>query len=209
MHYDDYTPDTICRSMGMSAFIEPDWTVPTLRLLLKPSFHSEVCITLTGSGPARLSVVALTEMLWLRPRPCTMPAVTEDFSVPNAVIIQAIADFKTALTAENDPARKSVVCDGMGIACCAVTCAGLERFESNVNLPEVKRFVSGLIRLAWETCLLPEARNVLAACGGYVDLEYEHEPIPPGPEVVRILIVGTPEETADITRLVDGNARER
>jgi len=61
MRLEDYTADAICQSMGLR-FIEHSWAqaeTPTLRVVLTPSFHPELCITLSRTADAvRLSVVA-------------------------------------------------------------------------------------------------------------------------------------------------------
>ena len=68
MHLEHYTADAICQAMGLPGFVEESWTQcdgPTLRLLLKPSFHPELCLTLFREKEStRLSVVALAERFW-------------------------------------------------------------------------------------------------------------------------------------------------
>src|SRR5436305_14108874 len=116
MDLKQYPPDVICRSMGLPAFVEPGWSSPTLRLLLKPSFDPEVCLTLTGGADARLSEVALAEMLWRQPAPCALPTWSEQVTAPASMISELVADFGAALAAERDPKGRMVCVDGMPVA---------------------------------------------------------------------------------------------
>jgi hypothetical protein len=64
---DDYTADAICQALGVGG-LDPG-PVPTgwaLRLLLKPSFHPEVCVTLNASDSTRCSaeVVVPAVQVW-------------------------------------------------------------------------------------------------------------------------------------------------
>src|SRR5689334_6957557 len=50
MHFVEYTPENICKALGLPAFVpevEEGWAA---RILLKPSFHVEVCITFVVTG---------------------------------------------------------------------------------------------------------------------------------------------------------------
>ncbi|MFO0757002.1 MAG: hypothetical protein U0359_10940 [Byssovorax sp.] len=59
--------------MGLGRFV-PTATENVLRLLCRPSFHPEVCVTLT---PNEIVAVALQSSLWREPVPARMPEVSE------------------------------------------------------------------------------------------------------------------------------------
>jgi hypothetical protein len=198
-----YTPDAICRSMGLAAFVEPCWSPVTFRLLLKPSFDPEVCITLSDtSGSARLSVVALAEMLWRQPALCALAAWREQVAVPAQAFGEAVAGFAAALAADRQAEGRMVCLDGMPVAACLLSDAGLEQFACSPYRPPVSAFVSSLVRLAWESCRSAGVRNALAACGRYVGLDLPREPVPPAPELFCVAVLGTPDARAELFGLL-------
>jgi hypothetical protein len=209
MDVSQYTPDAICRSMGLTAFVEPGWSPVTLRLLLKPSFDPEVCVTLTDSGePARLSVVALSEMLGRQPAPCVLRAWREQVAMPSSAFGEAVAGFGAALAAERQTEGRMVCLDGMPVAGCLLSGAGLEQFACSPYRPAVSAFLSSLVQVAWESCRRAGVRNALAACGRYVGLDLPRESVPPVPELFRVAVLGMPEARAEYFGLSDQGARQ-
>lgn len=199
MQSEQYTSDAICRSMGLCSFIDPSWSCPTLRVLFKPSFHPEVCITLARLPESSwLSVVALTEMLWRQPSPCRLLEVSEEAGLSLADFDLIRADFEAAVD-DRDRHGRSVVLDGMNVESCYAVDRGLRQFAENVYSyrPAVRAFVSRLINRAWECCQLAQMRNALAACARYVGDDYPSEPEPPVAPGTRILVLGTPENRAE------------
>lgn len=193
-----YTPDVICRAMGLPAFVERDLSPVAIRLLLMPSFDPEVCVTFTClAGDARLSVVALAEMLWRQSAPRALPAWREQVAVPAPLLAQAVVNFVGALTEDRLPKGRMVCLDGMPIAASLLSSAGLEQFACSPYRPAVSAFVSSLIRVAWESCIGAGVRNALAACSRYVGLDFPREPVPLAPELFRVAVLGTPEGRAE------------
>ena len=169
MHPEQYTVDTICRSMGFPRFVESGWSTPTLRLLLKPSFDPEVCITLMPD--ACLSVVAFTEMLWRQPGPCQLTTWRDLARVPASFVGQCVLDFSAAQAADRELTGQMVCIDGMPVVCCLLSEKGLELFECHPYRSAVSNLVSSLIRMSWDSCNDARIRNALSACGRYVGLE--------------------------------------
>lgn len=194
-----YTADRICNAMGLPALVDRGLPLPVLRLLLMPSFDPEVCITLTGPAEnACLSVVALTESLWQQSAPYRLSAWNERVEVPPSAIAEIFADFAVALAADREPTGRMVSIDGMPVEGCRVTSAGVERIACHPYRPEVSGFVSKLIRLAWESCSGAGVRNRLAACARYVGANFPQEAPPPPEERSRVLILGTPDDRAEL-----------
>ncbi len=198
MHPAQYTSDTICHSMGLPKFVESGWLAPTVRLLLKPSFDPEVCITLTPDF--RLSVVALAEKLWRQPGPCLLTAWREIAFVPASFAYQSIRDFGAALAADRELSERRVCIDGMPIACCLLSEHGLEQFACNPYRSAVADLVSAVIRMGWGSCRNARVRNALAACGRYVGLELSRLPEPPLPEVSLIAVLGASDDRTELIR---------
>lgn len=119
---EQYTSDAICQSMGLPAFLERDLALPALRLLLKPSFDPEVCITLTGpTESARMSVIALNESFWRQPALCRLSAWREQIDVPASALADILARFDAALASDREVAGEMVCIDGMPVEACSIT----------------------------------------------------------------------------------------
>ncbi|MFO0848197.1 MAG: hypothetical protein U0871_06540 [Gemmataceae bacterium] len=202
MRLDQYTADVICRSMGLGAF-EPIGQ-PAIRILLLPSFHPEVCITLSeADAPARgrLSVVALTQMCWRQEVPRRLPDVREEVSLPAAWIGEVTAAFEAARTSRVEQERRVCV-DGMGVECCRLAADGVERFADHVYRPAVAAFIGRLVWEARVACRVPGVRNALADCGWYLGASYPHESDPHQSPARRVLVLGTPDDRADYLELL-------
>jgi hypothetical protein len=199
MNLDQYTNDAICRSMGAPGFVEPGWSPPTLRLLLKPSFHPEVCVTVTGSDGG-LSVVALAESFWRQAVPCELPTFRERLFLAAPVVGRWFSDFSVALAADRDPEGRLVCLDGMGVACCPLDPSGVEQLDCHPYRPAVSRFASSVILAAWQSCGDAGVRNALAACSEYVRLKLPREPEIVPPKLFRIGVLGTPDNRADFLK---------
>ncbi len=200
MTHEQYTPNAICQSLGMGGFDEPGLSLPTLRVLLKPSFSPEVCITLSGTDPI-LSVVAATEMLSHQLYPCAMGTYRERVSISAEIATQMIADFDAVLAANRDEVGRMVcIADGMPCVLMLATEAGTNRMECHAFLSVEEAFISSLIRVAWESCHNAGVRNTLADCGRYVGLKLPRETVTPLPKLFRIAVVGTPDAKADLLR---------
>jgi len=201
---EQYTPDAICNAMGLPAFIDQGLPSPTLRLLLMPSFDPEVCITLIGaseggaSESARLSVIALAESLYQQPAPCRMPAWKEQVEVSASVFADISEDFAAAVAAEREATGRMVCIDGMPVDGCHIMGTRVERIAGHPYRPAVSRFVSRLIRMAWEACSGAGVRNGLANCGRYVGENLPREALPPITDRSRVLILGTSEDRGDL-----------
>jgi len=142
MRLEDYTADAICRAMDLAGFIEESWMQsesPTLRVVLKPSFHPELCVTVGRcSDAAMLSAVALIESFWLQGSDAYLPRESEQVSLPVSVFDEVVALFSTAHNSF-DPKRSYVCADGMGSESCLVSRAvrsGCARTFLNSERPE-------------------------------------------------------------------------
>lgn len=199
MLLEQYTPDAICKAMGLPAFIDQGLPSPTLRLLLMPSFDPEVCITLFGASEgARLSVMALAEPFYRQPAPCRMSAWKEQVDVSAGVFADISEDFAAAVAADRETTGRMVCIDGMPIDACLLMGTRVDRIADHPYRPAVSRFVSTFIRIAWEACSGAGVRNGLAQCGRYVGENLPREALPPIAERSRVLILGTAEDRDDL-----------
>jgi hypothetical protein len=180
--------------MGFDSFIDPAWDANTfaLRLVLKPSFHPEFCLTVIGApSNSEMAAVCLTEMFWQQASPRQLPAFNEKRRVQNGMIRRV----ESLCSAINTDAERPICLDGMGMNAVWTLNGELIRFDSHVYAETVSRFVSTLLELAWGTFITAGIRNGIANCGRYIGLEYPLEPEPKKPE--QLLVLGNPDNVAD------------
>jgi len=201
MRLEDYTADAICRAMGLSGFVEQPWTQAenqTLRVVLTPSFHPELCLTFSQSSDSTpLSIAVLLDQLWARPSVVCLPHECEEIDMPSVVFDEVLALFATA-RASYDPQRRYVYCDGMGSESCLSSRGGTQRLDAHVSSDAaVGKLVTRLIGLAWNSCRRARVRNALAQAARYLEIEYPLQDVPPQPPITRLAILGPPEEKRD------------
>lgn len=131
----DYTPDEICRCLGLDGFRADYWTrdlpADELKVLLCPSFHPEVCLIFTeGDGEKPVAVVSSAEQerappatnvqvlcaqthIWTLDKAAPVEVAADKGIVGHLSLAQLEARFREALTQPDR--RGSVKIDGMGV----------------------------------------------------------------------------------------------
>ena len=201
---EQYTDDAVCFAMGLGQFVPLD-DRDVVRLVCRPSFHPEVCVTLT---PEEIVGVALQSMLWDEAIPARMPELSERARLSPGEFETICDAFASALDEANRPPKAVVICDGMAASAARVRGGQTERFSGHAVNEAESRFVTCVMSLALsKTCSIP-LRNRISWCGRYATrLEDEAFPIVPEPaldqpEVSRLLVLGKPEDRADFHRLM-------
>jgi hypothetical protein len=73
--------------MNLSQFVDPSWMqaeTPALPVVLMPSFHPELCITVIRTADAALLyIVALREQFWARSDKVYLPSDREQNPLPS------------------------------------------------------------------------------------------------------------------------------
>jgi hypothetical protein len=200
MRPDDYTADAICRAMALPGFIDEAWMEPrvsALRVVLKPSFDNEVCITLVEKlGDVTLSVHAASEMFWrqLAPRMLAFPFRSGECDFGYGLFLESVAIFDQARA---EAAIAGALClDGMGMEACHVTRGVVRCFETHVGCGPAGELARKLIDWSWTVMEDPHLRNALAGCGRYVGREYALKPTSPGKPVTRLAVLGAADDRA-------------
>jgi hypothetical protein len=206
MRHEDYTSDTICRAMGLSGFVENSWTEseqPFLRVVLTPSFHPEVCITVApGANVASLSVVALVDQLWARKADVRSSCDDERVDVTPSAFEEVVGLFQAAHAAFN-PNRKFVYIDGMRSESCLVSRAHTRRIRAHVSEQQATdKFVARLVEIAWSGCKHPRVRNALAGAAIYLGIKYSLDPLPERKPVTHLAVFGSPEDRRDFLEML-------
>lgn len=200
----NYTSENICRALGLGGFAN-DWQLAEadecIRVLLKPSFDREVCISvLFKAGTVSISVVAAASQIWLQDWP--MPQLTQVEHEAGILTELQFSLLSSLLNSAAAPTQASrfIVIDGMQAH--TVLRAGR---EGKLNLDQnVARdasygsFVSKTIELTHSAISGPSIRNALANAGRYAGLRIPLEIVPPAKDVVRTLVLGMPEEATQL-----------
>ena len=154
MHPDQYTADAITHSMGLGPFVDPEWETATysLRLVLKPSFHSEFCLDIKPvASQLQVTAVCLSEMLWHQISPRRLPAFHEQKRLD-----QSVADRIQSLSSSVDTDAQQPIClDGMGLNAAWTSDGNLIRFDSHVYGDAVTCFVATILEIAWSIFKTP------------------------------------------------------
>ncbi len=209
MQLEQYTADAICHSMCIGPLVDPSWQsdLIAIRLLLKPSFHPEACITISKSGGgASLSVAVLADMLWQQAYPCRLPAYHEETEFTANDFTRLAYHHHEVVT--NPDAQHTACLDGIGMDCAWTTGSGHKQISSHVVASVLCKFVAEMIDQAWRTCTNSGVRNGLAECARYIGVEYPLDPVLPKPKLFRIGVFGTAENVDDYFRILNSTQRE-
>jgi len=192
MHFDQYTDGVICSAMGIGPF-EPLDDLRSIRLLLKPSFHPELCITL---HQLRLSIVALRSKLWQEPVPhdllqlaAAIPTIPQHFE-------DTLKSFQLAAAA-NAAKRPSVCVDGMPVSAIYKSTEGYLSFSGHPTSSDEICFVVNLLRLANDLAASVPLRNRISECGRYLDRSFIVEPESNLHDTTRIVVLGSPKDRTE------------
>ena len=200
----NYTSENICRALGLGGFAN-DWQLAKadqcIRVLLKPSFDREVCISvLCNAGTVSLSVVAAVSQIWLQEWP--VPQLTQVEQAEGILSEQQYTRFLSLLNLAAEPTQASrvVVLDGMQ-AHSVLRAGGKGKSNLDQNVggnASYRAFVAEVIEQAHGVLGTPSIRNALADAGRYVGLRIPIEVVPPAKDVVHTLVLGNKEETAQL-----------
>lgn len=134
LRHDHYTPENICRAMGIASFVPP--AVPgavSARVLLTPSFSPEVCLTVTTAdgGAPRATIHALATPLHAQQFP-TFPASCGVEQVP--IETESWERLRACLTDGHEVPRDVACIDGMSFASVVRTESGVSRRSGHLGI---------------------------------------------------------------------------
>lgn len=204
MHLDEYTPDCICRCLGLAGFgSDPLLAAPggtVMRMLLLPSFHPEVCITIAGgsTGPVA-TVAAARSSVWHLAAPAAVPTDRDQAPIDAAAWSGLLAGFAALAGAAQEPV---VVTDGMPVETLVVHPGQPPHgLRGNVGAAAAYAvFVAGLLPVVWRSLSDPACRNALARAGTYVGLDLPVAPAPERKPTIETVVLGA---VADKQELLD------
>jgi hypothetical protein len=197
MKTDAYTPEAICKSMGIASFERDPCCISAaeaVRLLLKPSFHPEICITFADG---KVSVVSARAMIWRQFEPS--PMVTD--RAEGTVEADAQAGLLTSMIPLAHPGAVSgIAIDGMPV--------DLLHFQGGSIVLSVEgnggrqgdfsAFVALAICTAWECVSNPYCRNALAEAAEYVGKSLPREKESVRKQTIETMVLGPEEDRAQL-----------
>jgi hypothetical protein len=216
MRLEDYTPDAICLAMGLPGFRNDAalrGTEPSLRLLLRPSFHPEVCVTLLmGATEGTAEVRTFPELFWHMPSPAYRPVVfAERVAIACGVVANLARGFTETARLLQAPGRERwMVLDGMPVS----VWGRFDGVETEVDLNvgaagELRLFVAGAIREIYAVLSSGRCRNGLAIAGEYVDLRLKVDALPEVNTATRLLVLGDEEGRKEVGDRLNREQRAR
>lgn len=200
MRTEHYTPDTICHCIGVPGFeTDPDLAVAgeSIRLLLQPSFHPEVCITFSrGPDQATVSVIAARAMVWHQPSPTRVPTGRDRGDVST----DCFASHAAALAAASSRDEAALIIDGMPVDALLVQ-DGRSVLKVRRNAGCQSTFgacVAQVISTAWNSLQDIPCRNALAHAARYTGLDLPLFPEAAGKPSIQTLILGADAERREL-----------
>jgi hypothetical protein len=201
MNTTDYTPESICLSLGLPGF-EDDHSLRNtdvaLRLLLQPSFHPEVCVTFFKTHEREvLAVSAARNMIWHLPRPTPVPTDSEECEVATGCLQTLLLQFARSTTGLLVP---GIMIDGMPVDAIALQRGSpVRRVKHNVSARSpYAEFVAQALNLAWGSLANPFCKNAIASAAKYARLDLPRTEEPERKPVFRILVMGSGEDRHEL-----------
>jgi len=205
---DDYTADAICHALGVGQLdpgpVSTGWA---LRLLLKPSFHPEVIVTLnaTDAGGCIAEVAVPALQVWHAGLfPQVVSRATVDLGADSA------ADFLARLSSTPTVIGRWMTMDGMvfqsgsidGMSFDAVlrTPEGARAIADQISEGEESRWIRELLVALHARIEDAGCARALADAASYAGLDLASPE--PGPAPARIGIFGSAEEREALVRAI-------
>ncbi|MCB0909967.1 MAG: hypothetical protein KDB63_22955 [Nocardioidaceae bacterium] len=203
MNLEQYTADAVCRAMGIPRFADTTDLRnddAAMRIVLRPSFTPEVCLTLTG---CTATVSTLYEMLWHQPFPCTLPAVQQSFPITADQQSSFARSLRHAVQEIRNDERMVIICDGMSFDAAWYNGGSIDQVSTHVTGQHVEHFISSLIQFAFAGANLDLIRNNLANCGRYVGLDLPiQKTMFDTSQKMNIGVFGRPNDRDDLMRRI-------
>lgn len=193
MKPDEYTSDAICQAAGLKCFLDENGFIKSqtvIHILFAPSFHPEVCITLEEMhGSCILSVRTLSELLWHKERPCTIPTSVFEKNVDIEILLELLETYEDAYI-NFHPDKKTICIDGMRIDSFSFIQGELHRLNPGNVLTDtlLQTFVRTLIEEVWPLICHPIVKNAVSDIGGYVGMDLPKEI---APKATNIAVLGS------------------
>jgi len=210
MQLEQYTPDAVCRALGLQGFNEP-WQrgkpLRALRLLLQPSFSPECCIDIFEEADQTIVELRVAHThIWhlVAPR---LVAVDRYRLVIAERMEDIAASFRQVAV---NPAHRVVMLDGMPVH--GVFRSPDETISTSDGPGKGTPFgdlISHLLNQMFAACDVASGRNAIAEVGKYVGLKLPQEAEPERPVKTTITMLGDVVEQEALLGALDAVSRRR
>ncbi|MBE7464846.1 MAG: hypothetical protein HS116_15330 [Planctomycetes bacterium] len=198
-----YSSDFICKNLGLGCFDNTEEARIArfyVRMLFKPSWHPESCVTISTQNDQTILRYAYFEgeSLWHSKGIRTPLAFTEQHILPSSPIDGLLSITAEASSHAVDVSR-GVTLDGMG--CCFLWKhhSQVMQNETNVGSPGFWRdWACAVLQVCWDAVQNPHAKQVVAATASYVGLEFNPATLPPVKPRTHVLLLGAEEERQNL-----------
>ncbi len=201
MRCDEYTPDAICQAMGFPEFVDGSCRISPhswLRVLLMPSFHPEVCVTLAEAGAApELSVVALASRYWAEGPAGVLAGDRE--AVPSSPELLASATRALDVLLAGSAGEGGAI-DGMSVAIASMRNDVRAQVQVHSSSLAARAGLGPFLEVVWHGLSGARVRNAVSRCARYLDVSLPEDSEPEQPPVTRILVMGDPGERHELLR---------
>ena len=193
MNLEDYTPDNICRTFGFPGFSDSSFVQlrDAVRVVLCPSFHPEICITITRS---LFDVRVFSAMLWVQPSIQFIPSFvcTNDGRSDTFASLHAAAWNVTELPASH---RKTLCLDGMRYHCAIVQAGEVRHLSGNaICRNELTTFLPPILIATHESAIDHRIKNGIADAASYMDIDLPRFEVP---TPTRVAVLGTESDRTE------------
>lgn len=192
-----YTAELICKCMGLPSFEQdPACTSAdeAVRLLLKPSFHPEICLTFADG---LVSVVSARSMIWHQFEPSPILTDRAEGNLSPASFTKLLDSM---VPVARPGAVPGIMIDGMPSELLRFRQGALElKVGGNAGVKgDFSAFVALALTTAWGCISSPHCRNSLAEAAHYVGMKLAREQEPTRKPTIETMILGPQEDRAQL-----------
>lgn len=209
MNLNNYTEDRICREMGLPGFTSDpliENSFLAVRLLLKPSFHPELGISVIISGPeALLQTAALGEQLWTLPSAAWHPSFaieTQEFSRNEGERMVSATESAFLSLGGSGKSRGMTLIDGMPFVLAFIKKGWPALFQGNACAPQFGEIIKPYLQLAWEHANDEICKRAIHSASRYVGLNLPPLEANHHTPATRLLFLGNQQETQQVINAV-------
>lgn len=210
----NYTSENIAHGLGLEGFASDFQLAASDRsmrlLLLRPSFHVEVCITLLDrSGAVDVIVVAARQQIWQQIWPAPRPTeVDRSVGILSGSVFESLS--QSLAEARTAPAQGVAILDGMRVHA-ILRSQRATQIEINDNpgrRSSYGLFVAHFLREVWNSISDSATRNAVRNAGSYVGLELPEEAVPPIEPMVRTVVFGPVDVASQILDALEAHHKK-
>jgi len=191
-------------AMGVGPFVNKSWyqhDVPTVRVLLQPSFHDDIRITIEPCKTGCAVKIAVKHGRTQTRHTAECPAVSLD---EGTLSVEARDRLIVSLRNYDElAAPRWVLLDGILVNACA--CSGtmsLIHVFGSASVEKLNALFFDFLAQIWRCCRKSRVRNAISDAGIYIGLDLPEDDETLEKPFSRVLVLGTPEDRDELRRTI-------